>query len=141
MCPDTNKGRRFEEAIAAYLGADLVPGSGSGWAAKLDLGDEGRYLFSLKRTDAGSFPLSPRLLHEIDVALEGPGGVGLGTIGGLIVGVQGDSGESAILCMWLGDAKRMLEEKRSLGVQSKADARVERASTPAALRDDADVRR
>ena len=125
-------GRQFEDDMARLLGLDKVPGSGNQPWYKLDLGDAGNLLLSLKWTGARTFTINQALLDEVDQAVVAPGGVGGDVLGGLLVGLNG----RAILCMDASDMVRMLQEKRKFGVQTKADARRERAKTSILDRDD-----
>lgn len=127
-------GFEFEEEMAELLGLEQQPGSGNTPWYKLDLTDGSSILLSLKWTGKKSFPLSDGLMHEVDRAVSAPGGVGGDTLGGALIGVGG----RAILCMDVRDVVRMLQEKRRLGMQSKAEARRERARIPQLMREDYD---
>jgi len=118
-------GREYEAELARRLGLNSVPGSGNTPWLKLDLGDAGNVLLSVKWTGKSTFPLSRALFEEIEEAILAPGGVGGDVIGGLIVGVGGRD----IVCLDVNDLARILKEKRRFGVQTKAVARRERAKT------------
>lgn len=126
----TERGRQFEKEMAAVLGADLVPGSGNQWFAKLDLQKLGTLMLSLKWTGKDGFVLTPKLFKEIYDAVYAPGGVGKDVIGGAVISV----GDTPYAIFNLNDLVRILQEEITIGVQSKADAKVSRSRIPLIFR-------
>ena len=126
------EGRTFEEQMADRLGLEMVPASGATPWAKLDLGEDGQLLLSLKWTSKGTFTINMGLVGEIDDAVSAPGGVGGDVIGGLLYYLNG----KIRIDMDAVDLMKMLQEKRRFGMQSKAEAKRERARTPILQRED-----
>lgn len=126
------KGRDFEKQTASFLGAKLVPGSGNQWHAKLDVGKAGGLLASLKWSRRDPIPRLSTLMRETSDAITAPGGVGLETIGAVILGAPG---KRSTITLYLDDFARVVEEDLKLTTQSKVDAKLARARTPVLFRD------
>lgn len=69
------RGRDFEEEFAEIWGMQLVPQSGGGFKAKLDVGGT-EVLVELKQTGNGSYRLAADDLRKAFAGAAGPGGKG-----------------------------------------------------------------
>ena len=125
-------GRDFEKQVAEFLGAEMVPGSGNQWYAKLDVGEAGGLLASLKWSTVDQMPRLTRLMNETRQAITAPGGAGIETFGAVILGGP----QKTTITMYLDDFARAFEEKITLTRQSKVDAKIDRARTPILFRED-----
>jgi hypothetical protein len=79
----------FEERVARALGGELVPQSGGGRWAKLDVRG-GALLVSCKWTARGSRSISSVEFDEAERAVRGPGGVKGDVLPALAVGLADD---------------------------------------------------
>lgn len=82
-------GRQFEREFAKLIGGELVPGSGSQWHAKLDVGGTS-ILWSLKWSSAEGVHVTPATIAEAVEAVHGPGGKGRGMVPGIAVSAAGE---------------------------------------------------
>lgn len=131
--PDQQHGFDFEEKLAADLGLDQVPGSGSGPIWKLDLqGFTARW--SLKSTQFKSYPMNVDDIDEaVDVCL-GPGGTGEVPMWGIRI----HDDDHILICMTPDTFKRIASGELKLTQESKGEARRRRASVPALFREEGD---
>lgn len=97
----------------------------------MDVDSDRAILWSLKHTDFKTFPLGGKDMTECVEAIVAGGGVGGETLPAMAVRTA--DGEFGI--MRLGDLLGLLEEPRKLHLQSKGDARRQRARVPELLRD------
>lgn len=123
-------GSRWERAWAKMFGVDPQKGSGSLWYAKLDVAD-GSILWSLKHTDAASFRVTTDLMHEVQSAISGSGGVGGDTIPGLAISVQGEP----FVVLRAGDFMRMVTQDVKHVAPPADEVKRRRAAVPALMRD------
>lgn len=79
----------FEERTAEALGAELVPNSGQGKWAKLDVRGA-TLLVSCKWTDKATRAYRPAEMDEAVRAVRGQGGVGGDVLPALAIGIQDD---------------------------------------------------
>lgn len=118
------RGDAFEERFAAMIAGDVVPQSGGGRWAKMDVGGL-RILWSLKATPSASFSVRREILDEVERAVRGPGGVGGETLPGVAV----ELGDGTVVCLM--EASDLLEfvrrEPPSMPM-SKGEARRRAAS-------------
>lgn len=127
-------GRDWEKRFAKLVGAELVPGSGSAWYAKLDVNGIS-VLWSLKWTGKETFTVTKSLVREAVHAVDAPGGVGGGVLPGVAIEVDGES----FVMFRASDFVGALESEKPLTYQSAdpkgAEARRAASRIPALLRD------
>lgn len=77
----------FEERTAEALGAELVPNSGQGKWAKMDV-QNASLLVSCKWTNKATRTYRPAEMDEVERAVRGQGGVGGDVLPALAIGIQ-----------------------------------------------------
>jgi len=88
MTAAQDRGREFEADWGDLIGEKPVRGSGNQWFAKLDIRG-GQFLWSLKHTDKASITIRAEDIEEARAAVQGPHGVGLNTMYGMALSIQG----------------------------------------------------
>lgn len=89
-------GQQWEDDLADKTGANVVPGSGSRWYAKLDVRGR-KTLWSAKATGAASFRVDHDMLRELRSSIATPGALGLDVIP--IMGIRLGSGDEVAVCL------------------------------------------
>jgi hypothetical protein len=119
------EGRSFEEQFAKRMGAELVPNSGAGWFAKLDVGAR-KFIWSLKWTGKRTFTMTPELMKEAQHAVVGPGGLGADYTGGVVTSIGGEE----YVTIRVDDFVDLVRDEVKLVPTSKVDERRARARGP-----------
>jgi hypothetical protein len=125
------QGRQFEAEFAKRLGATVVPGSGSQWFAKLDVGGKG-FLWSLKLTTKKSFRLTTDMLRELTHAVHGPGGKGGRTVPGMAIRIDNEDW----VLLKADDFIGLMREEVKMVPPTKREEKLERAAVPKFKRTD-----
>jgi hypothetical protein len=121
------QGRGFEKDFAEAFGAELQPGSGNQWYAKLDV--RGReILWSLKHTTGKSITITRKILRE---AIQEATKIGSQ---GAIPGIAADVENEIFIVMRAQDFAMILAEDIRIVTAERAEVKRARAMTPLALR-------
>lgn len=83
----SDEGGAFEKRFAETIGGSIVPYSGQGKWAKMDV-NGAQILFSCKWTGSETRTLKPSEFDEVLRAVRGPGGVGGDILPGMAIGVR-----------------------------------------------------
>jgi hypothetical protein len=118
----------FEERVATALGGKIVPQSGGGHWAKLDV-DGATLLVSCKWTKHASFTYTTTLIDEAERAVRGPGGVKGDVLPALSIGLDT---EEPLILMKISDFTELVLNRIPADVHmSKSETRrSEAALTP-----------
>lgn len=125
-------GYDWEEELGKDLGLKVTPGSGNQWFARMDLDDKG-VVIQLKATKEDSFPWRDMIaaLNECERYIGSPGGPPQDSFA--IAAIRTSSLDPGagddIICIRAGEFKRLMQAGITLGTQSKAEAKQERART------------
>lgn len=119
-------GLDYEKKFAKALGAEVTPGSGNQWYAKLDVGRKG-ILVSLKHTGKDALRVTRSILSEAIREARKTGAMPM-----LGVDIAGED----FVVMRREDFIALVQEEASIARPTKSDAKRARAKQPLILRDE-----